>query len=126
MHGRFATRLEDGLRRMAGRLAHAQRPLDRGRLERQIGRLLAVNSRAAGRYDIRLIDAPNCPATLRLEWQCRPEWDEWARYSEGAYVLRTNITEWSPETLWHTYVQLSEAEAAFRIHKSESVSKNRR
>ena len=119
MHGRFATRLEDGLRRMAGRLAHAQRPLDRGRLERQIGRLLAVNSRAAGRYDIRLVAAPDCPATLRLEWQCRPEWDEWARHSEGAYVLRTNITEWSPETLWHTYVQLSEAEAAFRIHKSE-------
>jgi len=119
MHGRFATRLEDGLRRMAGRLAHAQRPLDRGRLERQIGRLLAVNSRAAGRYDIRLVDAPDCPATLRLEWQCRPEWDEWARHSEGVYVLRTNITEWSPETLWHTYVQLSEAEAAFRIHKSE-------
>jgi hypothetical protein len=34
-------------------------------------------------------------------------------------VLRTNIRDWSVEQLWRTYVQLSEAEAAFRIHKSE-------
>ena len=88
-------------------------------MERQIGRLLATNSRAAGRYDVRLVDAPEQPATVRLEWRSRPEWDDWARHSEGAYVLRTNITDWSPETLWSTYVQLSEAEAAFRLHKSE-------
>ncbi len=34
-------------------------------------------------------------------------------------MLRTNITDWTPEALWRTYVQLAEAEAAFRIHKSE-------
>ena len=34
-------------------------------------------------------------------------------------MLRTNIRDWSVEQLWRTYVQLSEAEAAFRIHKSE-------
>jgi len=34
-------------------------------------------------------------------------------------VLRTNIRDWKVEQLWRTYVQLSEAEAAFRIHKSE-------
>jgi len=33
--------------------------------------------------------------------------------------LRTNIPDWDAETLWRTYVQLSEAEAAFRIQKSE-------
>ncbi len=27
--------------------------------------------------------------------------------------------EWSEEELWRTYIQLTEAEAAFRIHKSE-------
>jgi hypothetical protein len=30
-----------------------------------------------------------------------------------------HITDWDAEQLWRTYVQLSEAEAAFRIHKSE-------
>ena len=47
------------------------------------------------------------------------DWDEWARYSEGCYVLRTNVTDWTAEDLWKTYIQLTEAEAAFRIHKTE-------
>jgi hypothetical protein len=34
-------------------------------------------------------------------------------------VLRTNLTDWDAEQLWRTYIQLSEAEAAFRIHQSE-------
>ena len=30
-----------------------------------------------------------------------------------------NITDWSAEALWKSYTQLTEAEAAFRIHKSD-------
>ena len=37
----------------------------------------------------------------------------------GCDAPRTNITDWDAELLWRTYIQLSEAEAAFRIHKSE-------
>jgi len=29
------------------------------------------------------------------------------------------VTDWSPEELWRAYIQLTEAEAAFRIHKSD-------
>jgi len=54
-----------------------------------------------------------------LVWTVKPEWDEWARHSEGCYVLRTNVTDWTAEDLWRTYIQLTEAEAAFRIQKSE-------
>jgi transposase len=51
---------------------------------------------------------------------CRgPEWQDWARLSEGVYILRTNIAQWSDEELWKTYIQLTEAEAAFRIQKSD-------
>ena len=32
-------------------------------------------------------------------------------------MLRRNVTDWSPEELWRAYIQLTEAEAAFRIHK---------
>ena len=59
------------------------------------------------------------PSGLRLEWSVKNEWDDWAKHSEGAYVPRTNVADWTPESLWQTYIQLTEAEAAFRIHKSE-------
>ena len=119
IHARFIRRIEEALARLGRRIAHARRPLDRGRLERQLGRLLAHTSRAAGRYVIDLVADPSVPAGVRLVWTARPEWDDWARWSEGCYVLRSNIPDWSPEELWRTYVQLTEAEAAFRIHKSE-------
>ena len=38
---------------------------------------------------------------------------------EGCYLLRTNVTDWSDEELWKASIQLTEAEAAFRIHKSD-------
>lgn len=39
--------------------------------------------------------------------------------NEGCYLLRTNVTDWSAEDLWQAYIQLTEAEAPFRIHKSD-------
>jgi transposase len=119
MHARFCERIETALARLDGRLAQARGPVDRSATERQIGRLLGRNSRAAARYAISLIEDPTMPAGLRLQWSARTEWDEWSRHSEGCYVLRTNINDWTPEALWRTYIQLTEAEAAFRIHKSE-------
>ena len=45
--------------------------------------------------------------------------DDWAALSEGAYLLRSNITGWSDEQLWKAYIQLTQAEAAFRIQKDQ-------
>jgi transposase len=119
MHARFAQRIEQGLDKLGRRIERARKALHRGKLERQIGRLLERNARAAGRYLIDLVEDPSRPARVQLKWSVRPEWDDWARHSEGCYVLRTNITDWDAEQLWRTYIQLSQAEAAFRIHKSE-------
>lgn len=119
MHARFAARIEAGLGSLGRRLARARRPLDRGTLERQIGRLLERNRRAAGRYQIRLVDDARLASTLRLHWSVHEPWDQWARQSEGSYVLRTNVHDWTPEEMWKTYIQLWEVEAAFRMHKSE-------
>jgi transposase len=119
MHQRFCARIEAGLASLQRRLESARSPIDRSATERQIGRLLGANSRGAARYAIRLLDDPARDSRLRLEWSARPEWDDWSRHSEGCYVLRTNVRDWSAEELWKTYIQLSEAEAAFRIHKSE-------
>jgi transposase len=119
MHERFARRIEDGLASLGRRLESARRPLDRGPLERQLGRLLGRNSRAAGKYQIQLVADRRRASGLRLSWSVKNEWDDWAWHSEGCYVLRTNVAEFSPEELWKIYIQLTEAESAFRVHKSD-------
>lgn len=85
-------------------------------IERQIGRLLQRNSRAAGAFSIAVLDEDTHPAGIRLKRSYRPEW---ANLTEGVYILRTNIAEWTDQALWQTYIQLTEAQAAFRVHKSE-------
>ena len=119
MHERFSKRIEEGLEPLGRRIAKSKVRLERGELERQIGRLLERNSRAAARYSITISEDPGVAAGLNLQWSTRPEWNDWAKLSEGTYILRSNIHDWTDEELWKTYVQLSEAEAAFRIHKSD-------
>jgi transposase len=119
MHERFAKRIEERLESLGRRLERSRKRLDREAIGRQIGRILGQNSRAAGRYRIRVIDDSSRAGGLRLVWSAQPEWDAWAWHSEGTYILRTNVRDWSAEELWRTYIQLTEAEAAFRIHKSD-------
>ena len=119
MHERFAKRIEAGLESLGRRIDQSKRRLDAKVLERQIGRLLERNTRAAARYVISIQDEEANDSGLRLKWQAHPEWDDWANLSEGTYILRTNVDDWSDEELWKTYIQLTEAEAAFRIHKSD-------
>jgi transposase len=119
MHSRFAARIEAGLASLGRRIASSRRRLNRSTLERQIGRLLERYARAGARYAISIEEDPSAASGLRLQWSANPEWDEWAALSEGTYILRTNVHHWSDEELWRTYVQLTEAEAAFRVHKSD-------
>jgi len=119
MHQRFAERIRKGLGSLARRLERARRRLDASRVERQIGRLLERNTRAAGAFEIQVGAAAERASGLQLTWRERPEWAEWAEQTEGCYILRTNVSGWSAEDLWRTYIQLTEAEAAFRIHKSD-------
>ena len=119
MHERFSKRIEEGLQSLARRIEKSQTQLERGELERQIGRLLERNSRAGARYSILVAEDTSVPAGLKLKWSARSEWDDWAALSEGTYILRSNIQDWTDEELWKTYIQLTEAEAAFRIQKSD-------
>ena len=91
----------------------------RAAIERQLGRLLQRNSRSAARYQIELRDDATLAATVRLQWAIRADWERAAELSEGCYVLRTNVANFTAEQTWQTYMQLTQAEAAFRIHKSE-------
>jgi transposase len=55
----------------------------------------------------------------RIEWSKIEAHRDWATLSAGCYLLRPNVADWSNEDLWKAYIQLTEAEAAFRIHKSD-------
>jgi transposase len=119
MHQRFAQRIERGLERLSRRIAAANKPLKRSALERQIGRLLGANGHAAGRYIIELLEDSTTAAGVKVAVSINQQWEQQAALAEGCYVLRTNLKQWDAQTLWRTYIQLTEAEAAFRIHKRD-------
>ena len=118
MHDKFSQRIEIALERLAARIARSKRGLDRELVNRQIGRILQQNQRAAQRYKVHLAEDGG-PAGFRLEFGVNVAFDDWAALSEGAYLLRSNITDWSDEQLWKAYIQLTQAEAAFRIQKDQ-------
>jgi transposase len=115
MHARFEQRIEEGLRRIEA-ACHRQR-LDRAVVGQRVGRLLGQNSRAAGLFQVEVQTGEDGRA--KLSWKKVEAWRGWAALSEGCYLLRSNTADWSEEDLWKTYIQLTEAEAAFRIHKSD-------
>jgi transposase len=55
----------------------------------------------------------------KLSWHWDREALGWAQHRDGAYLLRTNLSDHRPEALWRMYVQLTEVEAVFRALKSE-------
>jgi transposase len=118
MRGRFSARIEQALGKLQARIARSQKRLNRDTINRQIGRLLERNQRAAARFAIELRDA-DTPAGCALEVSIEDGFDQWAVLSEGAYLLRSNVTDWSDEKLWRAYIQLTQAEAAFRIQKDQ-------
>ena len=112
---RFEKKIEESLIRMTARCEKQKR--DPMKVEREIGRLLGKNTRAAKLFDVRVTKTEDNAA--RIEWSKIEATRDWATLSAGCYLLRTNVTDWSDEELWKAYIQLTEAEAAFRIHKSD-------
>jgi transposase len=114
---RFIQRLEAGLERLQS-ACEAGRVKQISVAERRIGRLLQANSRAARLFHIEVKQTDD-NGRLKIEWSHKESNREWAVISQGCYVLRSNIMDWSAPELWQAYMQLTEAEAAFRIHKSD-------
>jgi transposase len=118
IHHKFSQRIEVALDRLSARIARSKKRLDPAAVNRQIGRILQQNQRAAARFVITL-EPDGCPAGFRLTVTCNTAFDDWAELSEGAYLLRSNIEDWSDQQLWKAYIQLTQAEAAFRIQKDQ-------
>lgn len=116
---RFATRIEKRLDSLRRRLENAKREVPRAAVERQIGRTLDQNSRAAGKYKVEVEDAPDRPSRLKLVVTENVSWTATTAALEGCYLLRTNVTEWTEAALWQTCIQLTDAEVAFRVQKEQ-------
>lgn len=115
MAERFHQRVQKGLLQI--QKSCAQGRLREARIaERRIGRLLERNSRVARFYNIAVRQDDG---RLSIDWTINQQQQSWAEQIEGCYLLRSNITDWSADDLWSAYVQLSHAEAAFRIQKSD-------
>ncbi len=118
MHDKFSHRIEQALTRLSARLARAKKRIDAATVNRQIGRILPQKQRAAARFAI-MLEPDGCPASFRLRVDHDAAFDDWADLSEGAYLLRSNIGDWSDHELWKAYIPLTQAEAAFRIQKDQ-------
>jgi len=112
---RFVDRLGDKLAKLAER-AEQGKIKDKQKVERQIGRLLERNSRAASLFSVTVTDKGG---RLSIDVKRNEERYEWALENGGSYLLRTNWREIDPKVLWNTYIQLTEVEDAFRTTKHD-------
>jgi transposase len=114
MHERFERRIDAGLEKV--RASCEKRKWKKEAIDRRVGQIMAKNSRAAGLYEVAVEEIDGRAV---VSWRKNEAWRQWAALNEGCYLLRTNVTDWSAEDLWQAYIQLTDAEAAFRIHKSD-------
>jgi transposase len=115
MHEKFEKRIEDGLKSLV-KLAE-KRSMTAVQVSHRVGRLLGQNTRAAGAFKTEV--TTDAAGKAVLKWEKVAAWQSWARLSEGCYLLRSNVSDWTAPELWRAYMQLTEAESAFRIHKSD-------
>jgi transposase len=120
MHEKFTARLETGLKKM-------QAATESGRLKEEaaagerLGRLKQQNWRAAHAFEVTIkkLAPPRGKQQLEITWQPNAKFGDWSQLADGCYLLRSNLTGVDAATLWKRYIQLTEAEWAFRIAKDE-------
>jgi hypothetical protein len=120
MHQRFLERMEVQLQKLQA-AAESGRLRDPSVAHQRLGRLKERYWRAAGAFEVRIqaLAQPAGAPRLAVTWMRNPRWGEWTALAEGCYLLRTNLVGVEPATLWRQYIQLTEAEWAFRISKDE-------
>ncbi|MCG2712177.1 MAG: IS1634 family transposase, partial [Candidatus Omnitrophica bacterium] len=103
-------KIQNGVR--SGRLRNEQK------IERRIGRWLGRYTKASPLFEVKIMkDEQTRMVDLAITYK-QERW-EWAEKVHGKYLLRTNIKESDPKRLWKIYMQLNQAETAFRMSKSE-------
>lgn len=115
---RFMKRFEDGLEKINESLSKPKARNKLEQIERRIGSLEKQNSRAARHYKVNVQTDETGTRVKRISWKFEPLDGTMATHP-GVYCLRSNILDWDAETMWRTYMTLTEVEAVFRSLKSE-------
>ena len=110
----FSKRMAEGLGKLAS--ACQKRKCSPAKISESLGRLRERNSRASRFYFAKVHDDHG---RARLEWRLDVQREKHASPLDGCYILRSNIQDWKPQDLWQAYIHLTDAEEAFRIHKSD-------
>jgi transposase len=89
-----------------------------GPVERRIGRWMGRYPAAAAVFSVELqYDKQQYACALSVREHA--DRYQWASRAHGAYMLRTNYMEGDESDLWKWYIQLTQAEAAFRTSKTD-------
>jgi transposase len=91
---------------------------DAGKVARRIGRWLGRFPAAERLIEV-TVERDSMQRACALKITDRAERTQWAAHAHGAYLLRTNCVDKDPAPLWRWYLQLTQAEDAFRISKSD-------
>jgi transposase len=120
MHEKFTVRMEDGLRKMQAAAAKG-RLKDETAAGERLGRLKERNWRAAKAFEVSIkkLAEPRGKQQLEITWQRHAKFADWSQHADGCYLLRSNLNDTDAATLWKRYIQLTDAEWAFRISKDE-------
>jgi len=95
-----------------------KKPAPAERIERRVGRWLGRYPAADKLFEVEVsLNEQRQACGLRVA--CVLDRNQWTAQAHGAYLLRTNCTEQDPAKLWNWYLQLQQAEAAFRCAKSD-------
>jgi transposase len=106
--------LAEGLRKLQARVAQGQLK-NRDTILQRVGRLQERYPKA--RPFVTIAVAKRGKPAVTWTWDVERFRAAWA--ADGAYVLQSNRGGWTPEEFWETYMQLTVAEKAFRVLKSE-------
>jgi transposase len=94
------------------------KPAPADQIERRVGRWLGRFPAADKLFEVE-VRLNEQQQACGLSVACLIDRNQWARQAHGAYLLRTNCPEQDPAKLWEWYLQLQQAEAAFRCAKSD-------
>jgi hypothetical protein len=116
--GRFVTRFEAGLAKLAAGLDKPRAQKTLANIQQRIGRLKEKNRGIGQHYEITVTPDETGMKAASITWTKTPV-DGSMLTHPGVYCLRSNETTWDAAKLWHTYTMLTDLEAVFRGLKSE-------
>ena len=115
---RFCQRFEAGLTKLAAGLMTPRGEKRADRIQERIGRLKAGSRGAGQHYTVRWETDASGKVVTALHWEQTPVPGTMLT-DPGVYCLRSNELSWDAETLWRTYMMLTDLEAVFRSLKGE-------